>query len=53
MPTVANTTREGCEYTVGTAGAKSEEGVVDGRSVCPEYPGLHAGYNGQDNGQLH
>ena len=41
------------EYTVGTAGAKSEEGVVDGRSVCPEYPGLHAGYNGQDNGLLH
>ena len=41
------------EYTVETAGAKSEEGVVDGRSVCPEYPGLHAGYNGQDNGLLH
>ena len=40
----------GGEYTVETAGAKSEEGVVDGRSVCPEYPGLHAGYNGLDNG---
>ncbi len=40
----------GGEYTVETAGAKSEEGVVDGRSVCPGYPGLHAGYNGLDNG---
>ena len=46
MSTVANATRKVGEYTVETAGAKSEEGVVDGRSVCPEYPGLHAGYNG-------
>ena len=42
----------GGEYTVETAGAKSEEGVVDGRSVCPEYPGLHASYNGWYNGYL-
>ena len=34
----------------GTASAKLEEGVDDGRSVCPESPGLHAGYNGWDNG---
>ena len=34
----------------GTAGAKPEEGEGDGRSVCPESPGLHAGYNAQDNG---
>jgi hypothetical protein len=30
----------------GTAGAKSEEGEVNGRSVCPESPGLHARYKG-------
>ncbi len=33
-----------------TAGAKPEEGAGDGRSVCPESPGLHAAYNGRDNG---
>ncbi len=33
-----------------TAGAKSEEGEVNGRSVCPESPGQHARYKGQDNG---
>ena len=38
------------EHIEGTAGAKSEEGEVNGRSVCPESPGLHARYKGQDNG---
>ena len=33
-----------------TAGAKSEEGEINGRSVRPESPGLHARYKGQDNG---
>ncbi len=33
-----------------TAGAKSEEGGGNGRSVCPESSGLHARYKGQDNG---
>ncbi len=39
-------------YPVGTADVKSEEGAGYGRSVCPESPGLHAGYNGRDNGSL-
>lgn len=38
--------------SVGTAAAKAEEGAGYGRSVCPESPGLHAGYNGWDNGYL-
>ena len=33
-----------------TAGAKSEEGEGNGRSVCSECYGLHARYKGQDNG---
>ncbi len=33
-----------------TAGAKSEEGEGNGRSVCSECFGLHARYKGQDNG---
>ena len=33
-----------------TAGAKSEEGAGNDRSVCPEFPGLHAHYKGWDNG---
>ena len=37
----------------GTAVAKAEEGAVNGRSVCPESPGLHARYKGQDNGHRH
>ena len=36
-----------------TAGAKSEEGEGNGRSVCPECPGLHARYKGWDNGKPH
>ena len=36
-----------------TAGAKSEEGGGNGRSVCAEYAGLHAQYKGQDNEKLH
>ncbi len=36
-----------------TAGAKPEEGGGNGRSVCPESPGLHARYKGQDNGHPH
>ncbi len=34
----------------GTAGDESEEGAVDGRSVCSESLGLHVDYNGMDNG---
>ncbi len=37
----------------GTAGDESEEGAGDGRSVCSESPGLHAAYNGMDNGLQH
>ena len=37
----------------GTAVAKTEEGEVNGRSVCPESPGLHARYKGWDNGLRH
>jgi len=32
-----------------TAGDKSEEGVGDGRSVCPGYSGLHATHNACHN----
>ena len=32
-----------------TANAKFEEGVGDGRSVCPESSGLHAAYIGRYN----
>ena len=35
-----------------TAGAKSEEGEGNGRSVCSECTGLHAQYKGRDNGLL-
>lgn len=40
---------EGRHYK-GTAGDEPEEGAGDGRSVCSESPGLHADYNGVDNG---
>jgi len=33
-----------------TAGDKPEEGAGDGRSVCPESPGLHATHNACHNG---
>ncbi len=33
-------------HTGGTADDKSEEGVGNGRSVCPESPEPHAGCNG-------
>ncbi len=46
-------TLRGDGHTVGTAAAKAEEGAGYGRSVCPESSGLHAGYNGWDNGHLH
>ena len=36
-------------HSYGTARAKWEEGVVNGRSVWSESPGLHAGANGKDN----
>ena len=52
MPTVTSVLLRSDGYTVGTAAAKAEEGMGNGRSVCPEYPGLHAGYNGWDNGYL-
>ena len=37
-------------HSRGTASDKLEEGAGDGRSVCPESPGLHADYNGWYNG---
>ena len=37
-------------YIRETAVVKAEEGMGNGRSVCPECTGLHAGYNGRDNG---
>ncbi len=43
----------GMRHYKGTAAAKAEEGEVNGRSVCPESPGLHARYKGQDNGLQH
>ena len=36
-------------HSSGTASAKLEEGVGDGRSVCPESSGLHAAYIGRYN----
>ena len=36
-------------HSGGTAADKAEEGVGNGRSVCPESPGLHADYNGWNN----
>ena len=50
-PLLPPLSREGT-HIVETAGAKSEEGEVDGRSVCPECPGLHARYIGGDKGPL-
>jgi hypothetical protein len=38
------------EHSKETANAKFEEGVGDGRSVCPESSGLHAAYNAKHNG---
>ncbi len=32
-----------------TATDNVEEGAGDGRSVCSEFPGLHAAYNATDN----
>ena len=49
-PLVATQPPRGLGHTRGTAGAKPEEGGGYGRSVCPETPGLHARYNGRDNG---
>ena len=40
-------------YYGDTAVVKTEEGEGNGRSVCPESPGLHARYKGQDNGLRH
>ena len=37
-------------HSYGTARAKWEEGAVDGRSVWSKSAGLHAAYNGWDNG---
>ena len=36
-----------------TAADEAEEGVGNGRSVCPESPGLHADYNARNNGLQH
>ncbi len=38
------------KYSDRTATDKVEEGVGNGRSVCPESPGLHADYNDWNNG---
>ena len=43
----------GREHYGDTAIVKMEEGGGNGRSVCPESPGLHARYKGQDNGLRH
>ncbi len=40
----------GAGHSAGIAADKADESGGDGRSVCPETPGLHAGYNGGDNG---
>ncbi len=37
----------------GTACDECEEGPGNDRSVCSESPGLHAAYNGMDNGLQH
>ncbi len=37
-------------HTGETAGDKPEEGASNDRSVCPEFPGLHADYNAYDRG---
>ena len=42
-----------CQHSWGTAVDKTEEGAVDGRSVCSESSGLHAAYNDRDNGMQH
>ena len=41
------------EHYGDTATVIVEEGGGNGRSVCPESPGLHARYKGQDNGLRH
>src|SRR5207245_1837228 len=43
----------GRAHSRGTADYKSEEGEINGRSVCPESPGQHARYKGRDNGFRH
>ncbi len=42
-----------CAHYSGTACDECEEGAGNGRSVCPESPGLHAAYNGRYNGLQH
>ena len=49
MLPVANLFLRKKAHSGGTAGDKSEEGAGDGRSVCREFPGLHAAYNAKDN----
>ncbi len=44
--------RLGRHYS-GTACDECEEGAGNDRSVCSESPGLHAAYNGMDNGLQH
>ena len=36
-------------HSGGTAVDNTEEGAGDGRSVCSEFPGLHAAYNATHN----
>ena len=45
-----NINPSGWWHSKGTASDKLEEGAGDGRSVCPESPGLHADYNEWYNG---
>ena len=47
---IASSTLVVAGYITETAAAKAEEGTGNGRSACPECAGLHAGYNGRDNG---
>ena len=44
-PLFVNWSLRGLKPIKGTAADKAEEGAVNGRSVCPESPGLHASYN--------
>ena len=50
MSLIASSTPCVAGYIRETAVAKTEEGAGNGRSVCPEWAGRHAGYNGRDSG---
>jgi hypothetical protein len=48
LPVANSVLRDGV-HSGGTAADKAEEGAGDDRSVCPEFPGLHAAYNATYN----